>query len=343
MHASVRPLSPGASTPTAAQRVTEASRTLTGPLTETRGAVKTVPCVVTIAGTDPTGGAGSAADIKSIHAAGGYALPVTTAVLAQNSSRVPHIEHMSPTVVRAQLDAIAEHARIDAVKIGMLGTAGNVQAVAEWLSEAKPQLIVVDPVMISSSGTALIAPEAFPEVAALCAAADVITPNALELAELTGTSRGENHADVCNQARAWAERHGNVVIAKTGHLDSEQTTNYWIESGAEPIAIHTQRVDSSATQGTGCALASALTTRLAAGDAPTRALAWASDWLHHAISHGERLDVTLAHGQPMAGPVDHFHHVRSAMPQPHMPQPEAPAPPGPLQHSSGAGKGGGSK
>lgn len=317
MHTSVRPLSPGAST-SGAQRASHRN---------------TVPCVVTIAGTDPTGGAGSAADIKSIHAAGGYALPVTTAVLAQNSSHVTHIEHMSAAVVRAQLDAIAEHARIDAVKIGMLGTAANVQAVAEWLSEAKPRLIVVDPVMISSSGTALIAPEAFPEVAALCAAADVITPNALELAELTSTSRGENHADVCNQARAWAERHGNVVIAKTGHLDSEQTTNYWIESGAEPIAIHTQRVDSSATQGTGCALASALTTRLAAGDAPTRALEWASDWLHHAISHGERLDVTLTRGQPMAGPVDHFHHVRAAMPQL----------PGPLQHSSCARNGGGSK
>lgn len=343
MHTSVRPLSPGASTFGSAQRVTEATRTLTGPLAETRRAIETVPCVVTIAGTDPTGGAGSAADIKSIHAAGGYALPVTTAVLAQNSSHVTHIEHMSPTVVRAQLDAIAEHARIDAVKIGMLGTSANVRAVAEWISEAKPQLIVVDPVMISSSGTALIAPEAFPEVAALCAAADVVTPNALELAELTGSTRGENHADVCNQARAWAERHGNVVIAKTGHLDSEQTTNYWIESGAEPIAIHTQRVDSSATQGTGCALASALTTRLAAGDAPAQALEWASDWLHHAISHGERLDVTLTHGQPMAGPVDHFHHVRAAMPLPHMPQPEAPAPPGPLQHGSGACEGGGSK
>lgn len=317
MHTSVRPLSSGAST-SGAQRASHRN---------------TVPCVVTIAGTDPTGGAGSAADIKSIHAAGGYALPVTTAVLAQNSSHVTHIEHMSAAVVRAQLDAIAEHARIDAVKIGMLGTAANVQAVAEWLSEAKPRLIVVDPVMISSSGTALIAPEAFPEVAALCAAADVVTPNALELAELTGTSRGENHPDVCNQARAWAERHGNVVIAKTGHLDSEQTTNYWIESGAEPIAIHTQRVDSSATQGTGCALASALTTRLAAGDAPTQALEWASDWLHHAISHGERLDVTLTRGQPLAGPVDHFHHVRAAMPQL----------PGPLQHVSGACEDGGSK
>ncbi|MBM7795906.1 PfkB family carbohydrate kinase [Pseudoglutamicibacter cumminsii] len=341
----MRPLSAGASTP-GAQRASHrntAPSDDTVPYGDTVPCVGTVPCVVTIAGTDPTGGAGSAADIKSIHAAGGYALPVTTAVLAQNSSRVTHIEHMSPTVVRAQLDAIAEHARIDAVKIGMLGTAANVQAVAEWLSEAKPQLIVVDPVMISSSGTALIAPEAFPEVAALCAAADVVTPNALELAELTGSTRGENHADVCNQARAWAERHGNVVIAKTGHLDSEQTTNYWIESGAEPIAIHTQRVDSSATQGTGCALASALTTRLAAGDAPAQALAWASDWLHHAISHGERLDVTLTRGQPLAGPVDHFHHVRAAMPQPHMPQPEAPAPPGPLQHSSGACEGGGSK
>ena len=343
MHTSVRPLSPGASTFGSAQRVTEATRTLTGPLAETRRAIETVPCVVTIAGTDPTGGAGSAADIKSIHAAGGYALPVTTAVLAQNSSRVTHIEHMSAAVVRAQLDAIAEHARIDAVKIGMLGPVENVQAVAEWLSEARPQLIVVDPVVISSSGTALIEPEAFPEVAALCAAADVITPNALELAKLTGSSRSENHIDVCNQARAWAERHGNVVIAKTGHLDSEQTSNYWIESGAEPIAIHTQRVDSSATQGTGCALASALTTRLATGDAPARALAWASDWLHHAISHGERLDVTLAHCQPLAGPVDHFHHVRAAMPQPHMPQPQVPQSHLPLQHSSGARNGGGSR
>lgn len=332
MHTSVRPLSPGAST-SGAQRASHRN---------------TVPCVVTIAGTDPTGGAGSAADIKSIHAAGGYALPVTTAVLAQNSSRVTHIEHMSAAVVRAQLDAIAEHARIDAVKIGMLGTAENVQAVAEWLSEAKPGLTVVDPVMISSSGTALIAPEAFPEVAALCATADVIIPNALELAKLTDSSHAETHIDVCNQARAWTERHGNVVIAKTGHLDSEQTTNYWIESGAEPIAIHTQRVDSSATQGTGCTLASALTTRLAAGDAPARALAWANDWLHHAISHGERLDVTLGQDPPVSGPMDHFHHVRAAMTQPHIPQPhipqaQVPQPHLPLQLGSGARKGGGSR
>ena len=263
------------------------------------------PRVLSIAGTDPTGGAGTAADLKSITAAGGFGMAAVTAVLAQNTLGVSDIHVPPAQFLAAQLRAVSDDVELEAVKTGMLGTAEIIEAVRTWLSAHPPRVLVVDPVMVAASGDRLLEPEAEQAMIRFCSLATVVTPNIDELAVLTGEPRAHDEDEALDQAARWSEANGVAVVVKTGHLDSRAVTNTWIAADGTRHRVHSTRVDTTSTHGTGCSLAAALATRLGAGEDPATALAWATDWLHEAIQYGSALNVGKGHG-----PVDHSHRAR---------------------------------
>lgn len=269
-----------------------------------RSAAK-VPRVLSIAGTDPSGGAGTAADMKSITAAGGYGMTVVTSLVAQNTTGVRAIHTPPVDFLAAQLAAVSDDVRVDAVKTGMLSDADVIAAVESWIGAHRPPVLVVDPVMVATSGDRLLAADAEAAMRRFCRGADVVTPNIPELAVLTGAPPAADEADAVAQARDWAGSTGVAVIVKTGHLGSRATTNVWVRPDGSAFPAPSTRVSTSNTHGTGCSLSSALATRLGAGDPPEEALTWVTEWLHEAILHGHELHVGHGHG-----PVDHGHRAR---------------------------------
>ena len=263
------------------------------------------PRVLSIAGTDPTGGAGTAADLKSITAAGGFGMAAVTAVVAQNTHGVSDIHVPPAQFLAAQLRAVSDDVELEAVKTGMLGTAEIIAAVANWLSAHPPRVLVVDPVMVATSGDRLLEPAAEQAMIRFCSLATAVTPNIDELAVLTGEPRAHDEDEALAQAARWSEATGVAVVVKTGHLDSRAVTNTWIAADGTRHRVHSTRVDTTSTHGTGCSLAAALATRLGAGEDPATALAWVTDWLHEAILHGAELQVGSGNG-----PVDHAHRAR---------------------------------
>ncbi|WP_231880848.1 bifunctional hydroxymethylpyrimidine kinase/phosphomethylpyrimidine kinase [Brachybacterium sp. sponge] len=263
------------------------------------------PRVLSIAGTDPTGGAGTAADLKSITAAGGFGMAAVTAVVAQNTHGVSDIHVPPAQFLAAQLRAVSDDVELEAVKTGMLGTAEIIEAARTWLSAHPPRVLVVDPVMVATSGDRLLEPEAEQAMIRFCSLATVVTPNIDELAVLTGEPRAHDEDEALAQAARWSEATGVAVVVKTGHLDSREVTNAWIAADGTRHRVHSTRVDTTSTHGTGCSLAAALATRLGAGEDPATALAWVTDWLHEAILHGAELQVGSGNG-----PVDHAHRAR---------------------------------
>ena len=290
--------------PAALARVAAPDRLASGRPASDRPA-PSAPRVLSIAGTDPTGGAGTAADLKSITAAGGFGMAAVTAVVAQNTHGVSDIHVPPAQFLAAQLRAVSDDVGLEAVKTGMLGTAEIIAAVATWLSAHPPRVLVVDPVMVATSGDRLLEPEAEQAMIRFCALATVVTPNIDELAVLTGEPRAHDEDEALAQAARWSEATGVAVVVKTGHLDSREVTNTWIAADGTRHRVHSTRVDTTSTHGTGCSLAAALATRLGAGEDPATALAWVTDWLHEAISHGAALQVGSGHG-----PVDHAHRAR---------------------------------
>ncbi|WP_231974315.1 bifunctional hydroxymethylpyrimidine kinase/phosphomethylpyrimidine kinase [Tessaracoccus timonensis] len=268
-----------------------------------------IPRVLSIAGSDPSGGAGIQADLKSITAAGGYGMAAITALTAQNTQGVVGLHVPDPSFLTAQLNAISADIEVDAVKTGMLATADVIRAACEWLERCPVPVLVVDPVMVATSGDRLLAPEAEEALGELCRRANVITPNIGELAVLTGAEPAQTEEAAITQARGWSAEHRVAVVVKTGHLTSLDTaSNHWVSPDGAVHTTSTPRLDTTTTHGTGCSLSSALATRLGAGDSPDDALSWATDWLHEAIAHGADLDIGGGHG-----PVDHGYRARRAL------------------------------
>ncbi|MGO3151964.1 MAG: bifunctional hydroxymethylpyrimidine kinase/phosphomethylpyrimidine kinase [Galactobacter sp.] len=264
-----------------------------------------LPRVLSIAGTDPTGGAGIQADLKSITAAGGYGMSVVTALVAQNTHGVRSIHTPDPEFLTEQLNSVSDDVTIDAVKTGMLATTEIIAAVSAWVEEQHPRVLVVDPVMVASSGDRLLDTEAEEAMRTFCARATVITPNLHELAVLTQEAVATDAASAVAQAQRWAERTGVSVIVKTGHLESAATNNLWVSPDGTIIDVPSTRVNTTNTHGTGCSLSSALATLLGSGNTPESALTWATRWLREAIGHGSALRVGSGNG-----PVDHGHRLR---------------------------------
>ena len=232
-------------------------------------------------------------------------MTVVTCLVAQNTTGVRAV-HTPPTeFLSEQLAAVSEDVTVDAVKTGMLGTARIITTVSDWLDRLDPRVLVVDPVMVATSGDRLLDIDAEEAMRQFCRRASVITPNVPELAVLLGEAPARDESGAIDQAKRWAARTGVDVVVKTGHLESRTATNTWVHPDGSTEAAASSWVETTNTHGTGCSLSSALATRLGAGDAPGDALLWVTDWLHESIQHGAALRV--GHGQ---GPVDHSHRAR---------------------------------
>ena len=261
-----------------------------------------IPNILSIAGSDPSGGAGIQADIKAISANGGYAMAAITALTAQNTQGVSGVHMVPPEFVAAQIAAIRADIRIAAVKIGMLGTAPVIRAVAEALSGlAVP--IVLDPVMVAKSGDRLLDADAVAALRAFLPHAAVITPNLPEAADLLGRPEAKTQDDMATHARALLDLGAGAVLLKGGHLPGESCHDLLLTAdGAHWMAG--PRHPTTKTHGTGCTLSAALATFLGHGAALPAASAQAKSYVAGAIAGAEALDVGLGHG-----PTHHFHRM----------------------------------
>lgn len=263
-----------------------------------------IPRVLTIAGTDPTGGAGIQADIKAISEAGGFPLSIVTALVAQNTQGVRSIHTPPQDFLLAQLDAVFEDVQVDSLKIGMLGGAQTIATVARYLREHPVGPIVLDPVMVATSGDRLLDRDAESAIAELCAQADVITPNLRELAVLAHTTPARDLEEAISQALPLAQNWETSVVVKGGHLTGS-ADNALVTPDGSVHRVPCPRINTPHTHGTGCSLSSSLATRLLIDATPHAALTWSTRWLAEAISHGGDLHVGRGNG-----PVDHSHRSR---------------------------------
>ncbi|KXC05686.1 bifunctional hydroxymethylpyrimidine kinase/phosphomethylpyrimidine kinase [Microbacterium hominis] len=266
-----------------------------------------IPRVLSIAGTDPTGGAGIQADLKSIGALGGYGMAVVTVLAAQNTRGVRTL-HAPPTAfLDEQLRAVSDDVEIDAVKIGML-LSGEIAGVVEaWLTRVRPPVVVLDPVMVATSGDRLLDAEAVAAVRRLCRRAHLVTPNLPELAVLVDAAPATSWPQAVAQAERLHRETGTAVLLKGGHLDGAASPDAIVDAdGVHEVSGI--RVMTRHTHGTGCSLSSAMATLGAAGMPWPAALARAKAWLTGALQHADALRVGEGDG-----PVDHFHELRPAL------------------------------
>ena len=260
-----------------------------------------VPRVLSIAGTDPTGGAGVQADLKSIAAVCGYGMAAVTALVAQNTCGVRSVHRPPPDFLREQLVSVSDDVQIDAVKIGMLFDAEIIAVVREWLAAHRPPVVVLDPVMVATSGDHLLQPEAEDALRGLLPLVDLITPNVPELAALVSEPAAATWDALLDQARRLSRSAGVTVLAKGGHLYGDEVWDALVDPSGSVTELSSPRVETSATHGTGCSLSSAVATlRVTHGDWQP-AVAEAKRWLTTALRAGEELHVGQGHG-----PVSHL-------------------------------------
>jgi hydroxymethylpyrimidine/phosphomethylpyrimidine kinase len=262
------------------------------------------PRILTIAGSDSSGGAGIQADIKTIAMLGGYAMTAITTVTAQNSVGVQAIAPMSGELVAQQIASCIEDIGVDAIKIGMLQDAEIIAATKAAIVDIDVP-IVLDPVMIATSGAALIDPQALEALqTGLFGQATLITPNLPELGHLVGRTLATT-ADMAAAAEELAARTGTAVLAKGGHTDDARIVDILYEPGdaARAVQFDHQRIDTAHTHGTGCTLSSAIATLLAHGQS-----------LEHAVRLGRRFTLRAIEAAPGLGsgngPLGH-HAVRN--------------------------------
>ncbi|MGO3885121.1 MAG: bifunctional hydroxymethylpyrimidine kinase/phosphomethylpyrimidine kinase [Mycetocola sp.] len=265
-----------------------------------------VPNILSVAGTDPTGGAGIQADLKSIAAHGGYGMSVVTALVAQNTIGVRGVHIPPREFFRDQLVAVSDDVRIDAIKIGMLATTDLVAELNDWL-DGQPGLadvpIVLDPVMVSTSGHRLLDASAERLVRELCRRCTIVTPNIPELAILADTVPAQSWDEAREQALTLSRSAGVVVLVKGGHLDDALSPDAIVDAtGSEPRIVEfvSERISTRNTHGTGCSLSSALATRLGRGEDVTSAFSVVKAWLGEAIRHSGELSVGTGNG-----PINH--------------------------------------
>nr|WP_218681413.1 bifunctional hydroxymethylpyrimidine kinase/phosphomethylpyrimidine kinase [Rhodococcus qingshengii] len=266
------------------------------------------PRVLSIAGTDPTGGAGIQADLKTIAAHHGYGMAVVTALVAQNACGVRSIHPPPASFLTAQLHAVSDDVTIDAVKMGMLADAEIVHAVAHWLDAVVPPVVVLDPVMIATSGDRLLDSQARNALDDLIPRVHLVTPNVPELAVLTSDSPAESLDELLMQARRMADHHGVVVLVKGGHLPGDIVHDAIIDPAdtGDPRVFSSRRIVTRNAHGTGCSMSVALATLHAKLGDWDMALHEATEWLIAAIEAGSELDVGHGHG-----PIDHFARVQT--------------------------------
>lgn len=265
-----------------------------------------VPHVLTIAGSDPSGGAGIQADLKTFSALGAYGCAVLTSLTAQNTQGVTGVLGVPPQFVREQVTTLVTDVRIDATKIGMLGTAPVVEAVTELVREGGLGPVVLDPVMVSTAGSRLLDEDAVVALKALLPHVEAITPNLPEAAVLLGLdpqAAAPDLAGMREQATALQDLGAARVLLKGGHAHGPEAVDVWVD-GHELHELRARRVDTVNTHGTGCSMSSALAALLPRSDSWLDAVSAAKQWLTNALIHADELSV--GHGP---GPVHHFWHI----------------------------------
>lgn len=257
---------------------------------------------LSIAGSDPSGGAGIQADLKTFSARGVYGMAVVTALTAQNTQGVSGIHLVPPEFVAEQIRTVFADIRVDAVKIGMIADVAIAGAVADVLARHHEVPVVLDPVMIAKGGASLLTDDAVAALTGrLLPIATVITPNLPEAAALLGESEACNRDEMAGQALRLMRFGAKAVLVKGGHLPGADSPDV-LASAAGLTWFEAPRVATRNTHGTGCALSSAIAAELAKGALPDEAVAVAKAYVAGAINAADALNVGSGHG-----PVHHFH------------------------------------
>jgi len=262
----------------------------------------TTPVALTIAGSDSSGSAGIEADLKTFAALGVYGASAITALTAQNTRGVTGIHAVPAEFLRAQVDAVFGDLDVGAVKIGMVAQLASIEAIADALQRWSPKHVVLDPVMVATSGDRLLAAEA---VAALrkklIPLATIITPNLPEAAALLDEPVATSEAAVESQGKKLLALGCPAVLIKGGHGEGSDSTDYLIRASGS-VALSAPRVATQNTHGTGCSLSSAIAAELAKGAELETAVRNAKHFISAAIASADRF--TVGHGH---GPIHHFH------------------------------------
>jgi hydroxymethylpyrimidine/phosphomethylpyrimidine kinase len=260
-----------------------------------------VPVAVTIAGSDSGGGAGIQADLKTFSALGVYGASVITALTAQNSKGVSAIHEVPREFVAAQIDAVFSDLPVGAVKIGMLANSAVIEAVAAGLKRWNQTNVVLDPVMIATSGARLLQPRAVDVLRrVLVPFAAVITPNLPEAADLLDCPPAKSETEMRDQAQRLLALGARAVLIKGGHAHGPTSADLFVDA-TDSIRLAAPRFATKNTHGTGCTLSSAIAAGLAKGHDLHDAMRDAKDYVTSAIATADRLQIGSR------GPVHHFH------------------------------------
>lgn len=260
------------------------------------------PVALTIAGSDSSGGAGIQADLKTFAALGVYGASAISALTSQNTHGVTGIHQVPAAFVSDQIDAVFVDLAVGAVKIGMVAQRDVIVAIAASLAKWQPKHVVLDPVMVATSGDRLLVPDAIDALRkVLIPCADIITPNLPEAAALLDEPMAKGEAEIEAQGKRLLGLGCKAVLIKGGHGDGPQSTDYFVtEKGA--VALPASRVVTKNTHGTGCTLSSAIAAGLAKGEDMETAVRSAKAYVTAAIAAADKF--TVGHGH---GPVHHFH------------------------------------
>jgi hydroxymethylpyrimidine/phosphomethylpyrimidine kinase len=262
----------------------------------------TTPVALTIAGSDSSGGAGIQADLKTFAALGVYGASAITALTAQNTRGVTGIHAVPAEFVRAQIDAVFGDLGVGAVKIGMVAQLASIDAIADALKCWSPGHVVLDPVMVATSGDRLLAAEAVEALRhKLIPLATIITPNLPEAAALLDEPVATSEAAIESQGERLLALGCPAVLIKGGHGEGSESVDYLICTGGS-VVLSAPRVPTQNTHGTGCSLSSAIAAELAKGAELETAVRNAKCFVSAAIAAADRF--TVGHGH---GPIHHFH------------------------------------
>jgi len=262
-----------------------------------------IPNLLSFAGSDPSGGAGVQADLKTFSALGCYGMAVITGLTAQNTRGVRAVHAIPGDFVAAQLDAVFDDIRVDAVKIGMLANSDVIDAVAKVLADRRPPYVVLDPVMVAKSGDRLLTVDAVARLRdVLLPHVDLITPNLPEAADLLGVPEATSESGMRDQLRDLLDL-CPAVLLKGGHLGGPSSPDLLIVTGdSDPTRLTTARLETTSDHGTGCTLSSAIAALRPQRDDWTSAVIDAKTYLTDALLAADQLTVGGGHG-----PVHHFH------------------------------------
>jgi hydroxymethylpyrimidine/phosphomethylpyrimidine kinase len=257
---------------------------------------------LTIAGSDSGGGAGIQADLKTFAALGVYGASVITALTAQNTKGVAAIHDVPADFIAAQIDAVFSDLAVGAVKIGMVAQPATIDAIAAGLQRWSPNHVVLDPVMVATSGDRLLAAEAVDALRTkLIPRASLLTPNLPEAAALLDEPVASTEGEIERQGRRLLAMGCRAVLIKGGHGQGNQSIDHLIDAKGA-IALAAPRIASENTHGTGCSLSSAIAAGLVKGEDLETAVRNAKAWISAAIAEADRF--TVGHGH---GPIHHFH------------------------------------